>query len=172
MTEKNAIEKNKVLLIAASLRIGGAEKVAADIGFRADPQRYIVHYVVFGDEIGAYEPELEAHGCKIFHLPPPSDSYRAYLSGLKRLIRTYHYDVIHAHTMFNIGWAMLAGKLYGVPVRISHAHSALEEHCSMKVRLYEAVMRFLILTCATDYIACGVKAGHRFPSLSRISPCG
>ena len=150
-----------MLLIAASLRIGGAEKVAADIGLYADPQKYAVHYVVFGDDIGAYEPELEARGCKIFHLPQPADSYRAYMKNLKKLIRTYHYDVIHAHTMFNIGWAMLAGKLYGVPVRVSHAHSALEEHRSIKVRLYEAAMRFLILTCATDYIACGVKAGER-----------
>ena len=140
------MEKIKVLLVAASLRIGGAEKVAADIGFRADPQRYIVHYVVFGDEISAYEPKLEAHGCNISHLPPPSNSYCSYLSGLKRLIRTYHYDVIHAHTMFNIGWAMLAGKLYGVPVRVAHAHSALEEHRSLKARLYESAMRFLILT--------------------------
>ena len=151
----------KILSIAAKLNIGGAEKVAADIGLRADPQKYIVHYVVFGDEIGAYEPELEACGCKIFHLPSPSDSYRAYLSGLKRLIHTYHYDAIHAHTMFNIGWVMFAGKLYGVPVRVAHAHSALEEHRSLKARLYESAMRFLILTCATDYIACGVKAGHR-----------
>lgn len=151
----------KILSIAAKLNIGGAEKVAADIGFRADPQKYSVHYVVFGDEIGAYEPELEVCGCKVFHLLPPSDNYRAYLNGLKRLIRTYHYDVIHAHTMLNIGWAMLAGKLYGVPVRVAHAHSALEEHRSLKVRLYESAMRFLILTCATDYIACGVKAGHR-----------
>lgn len=161
MTKEKAMRRRKVLLIAASLRIGGAEKVAADIGLYADPQKYAVHYVVFGDDIGAYEPELEARGCKIFHLPQPADSYRAYMKNLKKLIRTYHYDVIHAHTMFNIGWAMLAGKLYGVPVRVSHAHSALEEHRSIKVRLYEAAMRFLILTCATDYIACGVKAGER-----------
>lgn len=161
MTKEKAMRRRKVLLIAASLRIGGAEKVAADIGLYADPQKYIIHYVVFGDDIGAYEPELEARGCKIFHLPQPSDSYRAYMKNLKKLICTYRYDVIHAHTMFNIGWAMLAGKLYGVPVRVSHAHSALEEHRSIKVRLYEAAMRFLILTCATDYIACGVKAGER-----------
>ena len=155
------IENKTVLIIAGSLRIGGAEKVAADIGLYADPQKYIIHYVVFGDDIGAYEPELEACGCKIFHLPQPSDSYRAYMKNLKKLICTYRYDVIHAHTMFNIGWAMFAGKLYGVPVRVSHAHSALEEHRSIKVRLYEAAMRLLILTCATDYIACGVKAGER-----------
>ena len=115
----------KILLISASLKIGGAEKVAADIGFRADPQRYEVHYVVFGDEIGAYEPELQAKGCKVFHLSQPSDGYHAYMKKLKVLINTYRYDVIHAHTMFNIGWAMLAGKLCGVPVRISHAHTAL-----------------------------------------------
>ena len=150
-----------ILLIAASLRIGGAEKVAADIGLYADPQKYVIHYVVFGDAVGAYEPELDARGCRIFHLPQPSEGYRAYLNNLKKLIRTYHYDVIHAHTMFNIGWAMLAGKLYGVPVRISHAHSALAEKRGVKMRLYEAAMRFLILTCATDYIACGVKAGQR-----------
>ena len=155
------MEKIKVLIVPSKLIIGGAEKVAADIGLYADPQKYIIHYVVFGDDVGAYEPELEAHGCKIFHLPQPADSYRAYMKNLKKLIRTYHYDVIHAHTMFNIGWAMLAGKLYGVPVRVSHAHSALEEHRSIKVRLYEAAMRFLILNCATDYIACGVKAGER-----------
>ena len=150
-----------VLIIAASLRIGGAEKVAADIGFYADPREYTVHYVVFGNEIGAYEPELEAHGCKVFHLPQPSENYRDYLKELKKLIRTYHYTIIHAHTMFNIGWAMLAGKLCGIPVRIAHAHSALAEKRGLKVRLYEAAMRFLILTCATNYIACGVKAGQR-----------
>lgn len=150
-----------VLVIAGQLHIGGAEKVAADIGFHADPAEYEVHYVVFGDEVGAYEPELETCGCKIFHIPQPSASFRGYLGHLKELIRTYHYDVIHAHTMFNIGWAMLAGRLWGVPVRVSHAHSALCERRGLKVRLYEAAMRCLILTCATELVACGVQAGER-----------
>lgn len=150
-----------VLVIAGQLHIGGAEKVAADIGFHAEAAKYEVHYVVFGDEVGAYEPELEACGCKIFHIPQPSASFRGYLGHLKKLIRTYHYDVIHAHTMFNIGWAMLAGRLWGVPVRVSHAHSALTERRGGKVRLYEAAMRCLILTCATDLVACGVQAGER-----------
>ena len=141
------------MILPSKLTIGGAEKVAADIGLHADRSKYEIHYVVFGDEIGAYEPELEACGCKIFHIPQPSESFAVYLKKLKHLIRTYHYDVIHAHTMFNIGWAMLAGKLYGVPVRISHAHSSLMEKCGVKVRLYETAMRFLILTCATSYVA-------------------
>ncbi len=155
------IRKESALIVAASLRIGGAEKVAADIGFYADPEKFTIHYVVFGDEVGAYEPELEARGCRIFHLPQPSESFCAYMKNLKKLIRTYNYDVIHAHTMFNIGWAMLAGRLYGVPVRVAHAHSALAEKRSVKVRLYEALMRSFILSCATDRVACGVSAGER-----------
>lgn len=151
----------KILIICAGLQLGGAEKVAADIGLYADSEKYEIHYVVFGDEVGAYEAELEERGCKIFHLPQPCEGYCAYIRNLRELIHTYHYDVIHAHTMFNIGWAMLAGRLYGVPVRVSHAHSALRERRSLKVRLYEAAMRTLILTCSTDLIACGVQAGER-----------
>ena len=151
----------RVLILPSQLKIGGAEKVAADIGFYADQTKYELHYVVFGEEVGAYESELEALGCKIFHIPHPSQSFNAYLKNLKELIKTYHYDVIHAHTMFNIGWAMLAGKLYGVPIRVSHAHSALSESRTLKVRVYEAFMRFLILSCATDYVACGIEAGER-----------
>lgn len=151
----------KILILPSKLNIGGAEKVAADIGFYADPEKYKIHYVVFGDEVGAYEPELLGCGCRVFHIPQPSDNFRAYLKNLKKLIRANHYDVIHAHTMFNIGWAMLAGRLYGVPVRISHAHSALREKRSLKVRIYEMVMRALILACSTDLVACGVQAGCR-----------
>ncbi len=151
----------KILIIASKLYIGGAEKVAADIGLYADSEKYEVHYVVFGGEVGAYEAELKEHGCKIFHMPQPSESYCAYLKNLKKLIQTYHYDAIHAHTMFNIGWAMLAGRLYGVPIRISHAHSALREKRGLKVRLYEAIMRVLILSCSTNLVACGVQAGER-----------
>lgn len=155
------MKKIKVLMIISKLYIGGAEKVAADIGFYADPARYEIHYLVFGDTVGAYEPELEAAGCVIHHLPEPAAGYLQYMKNLKRLILQYHYDVIHAHTMFNIGWAMLAGRLWGVPVRVAHAHSALADKRSLRVRLYEAAMRLLIRTCATDFVACGQRAGER-----------
>lgn len=153
--------KIKVLIISSKLHIGGAEKVAADIGFNADTNIFEIHYLVFGDKIGEYESELEKCGCKIIHIPEPSESFANYLKNLKKLIRKYRYSVIHAHTMFNIGWAMALGKLCGVPIRIAHAHSQLLEERSLKTRIYEAVMRFLILTCSTDLVSCGKAAGER-----------
>lgn len=151
----------KILIIAAQLRIGGAEKVARDIGLYADPDVYEFHYVVFGDTVGEFEQQLLARGCRVFHLAEPSDSYRKYLRDLLSLMREHHYHAVHAHTMFSCGWVMLAAKLCGVPVRITHSHSALINGRSLVKSVYEAVMRFLILTCSTDLVACGVKAGQR-----------
>ncbi len=149
-----------VLEIIGKLYIGGAEKVARDIGYYADPQKYQVDYVVFEDIVGAYEPELLEKGCRIFHLAPPASGYRAYMAALKKLIRENRYDVIHCHTMFSSGWPMLAGKLWGVPVRITHSHSirGFEKRGLLKT-IYEKTMRCVILACSTHCVGCGQKAG-------------
>ena len=135
-----------VLHIAAALRIGGAEKVTRDIGMFADLAKYENHYVVFGDEIGAYEQQLQEKGCTIFHLAEPSDSYPQFLKALWKVMKTHRYDSVHAHNMFNCGWTMLLAVCAGIPVRVAHSHSALDDGNSTVKRVYEAVMRFLILT--------------------------
>ena len=155
------MKRNKVLVVAAKLRIGGAEKVARDTALYAPPGKYEFHYLVFGDEVGAYERQLLENGCPVFHLAEPSDGYPRFLRELWKLMKTHRYDIVHAHNMFNCGWTMLAAACAGIPVRVTHAHSALDDGGGILKRVYEAVMRFLILTCATDLVACGVKAGCR-----------
>ena len=151
----------RILIIAASLKVGGAEKVARDICLRSDPNAYEFHYVVFGDEVGDYERDVVEHGGKVFHLESPAKSYRQYMKALKALMGKYRYHAVHAHTMFSCGWAMLASKKAGVPVRVTHAHSALDTGNRLDKKLYEKVMRRMILKNATDLVACGEKAGIR-----------
>lgn len=155
------MEKTRVLIIAASLKIGGAEKVARDIALYVSTDQYEFHYVVYGNEIGAYESQLLDRGCQIFHIPKPAESYSRYLHTLWKLIQKNQYHVVHAHNMFNCGLSMLVAARAGVPVRIAHAHSALKDGCGLIKRIYESTMRFLILRCATDIVACGVAAGQR-----------
>ena len=150
-----------ILQIAASLGIGGAEKVTRDIGLYPDSGEYETHYIVFGEKIGAYEQQLLDRGCKIFHVASPAENYAGYLRMLKGLMETYPYTAVHAHTMFNIGMVMWQAKRMGVPIRVAHSHSALDTRGGWKTKVYEAVMRCLILTCATDLVACGEKAGIR-----------
>ena len=151
----------RVLEIAASLRIGGAEKIAHDIGFYINSDFYQTDYIVFGDEIGEYEEELIKKGCNVYHLSQPSLSYINYLKELYRLIKCNGYKVVHAHTMFNSGWAMLIAKMCGVPVRISHSHSVDDQpDKSWLQKLYEKVMQLIIISFSTHYVGCGVKAGE------------
>ena len=151
----------KILLITASLRVGGAEKVAKDIGLYGSAAGFEIDYLVFGDAVGDYEPELIQRGCKVIHFPSPSANYVQYYKSLKKLIHENNYSVVHAHTMFNAGWAMLAARQEGVPIRIAHAHSALKDGRNYKKQAYEHVMRRLILCNATDLVACGDAAGIR-----------
>ena len=151
----------RILIIASKLTIGGAEKVCRDIALYADREKYAFDYVVFGDAVGAYESRVEAAGCRVFHLPEPSEGYPAHLRALNRLMKENRYHAVHVHTMFNCGWAMALAKLNGVPLRIAHSHSALVDGGGMVKKIYESVMRTLILTCSTDLVGCGVKAGQR-----------
>ena len=150
-----------ILQIAAHLTIGGAEKVARDIGMYANPEEYETHYVIFDEDIGDYGREVIEKGCKIFKFREPSEDYREYFRELKKLMAKYPYTAVHAHTMFSIGWVMLAAKQMNIPVRVSHAHSALIDGKSIVKSLYESVMRSLILAYSTDLVACGEKAGER-----------
>ncbi len=162
----------RVLIVAATLRIGGAEKVARDIGLCADPEQFEVHYLVFGDEIGDYEQELQEHGCNIIHMDAPKMGYVRFVKGLRRLMRQNRYTAVHAHTMFNIGLIMLAAWQEKVPIRIAHAHSALNDGGGMVKRVYEMAMRRLILWFATDLIACGQAAGDRLYGKKAFSKRG
>lgn len=155
------MKKKTILIIAAKLNIGGAEKVARDIALYANSEEYEFHYVIFGEEVGAYERQLLEKGCKVFHLEEPSVSYLRFISELLSLMKQNRYHAIHAHNMFNCGFSMLAAALMGVPVRIAHSHSALIDGNSFVKKVYEKMMRALILTCATDLVGCGIKAGQR-----------
>ena len=150
-----------VLIIIGKLIIGGAERVGRDIGYYADKKKYRIHYLVFEDDICAYEKELTDAGCIIHHMDPPSSGYVRYYRNLCELIKRQQIDIIHAHTMFNSGWAMLAGWQQRVPVRISHSHSIRgPEHRGFVKNLYEKTMRVMIRLFATDYVACGKGAGE------------
>lgn len=61
------MEKLKILIIAASLQIGGAEKVTRDIALMDTSGEFEYHYMVFGDGVGEYEPQLQTWGCRAMH---------------------------------------------------------------------------------------------------------
>lgn len=152
----------KVLVIIGSLKIGGQEKVGKEIGLHIDRDKYEIHYLVFDENKEAYEVELNKAGIQVFHFPEPSRGYIQYLKNLAELMKKNSYDIVHAHTMFNCGWAMLLAWYMKVPCRISHSHSIkmADHHYSILAKVYQFVMQNLIHIFGTEFIGCGKAAGE------------
>ena len=150
----------KVLVIAGGLQIGGAERIAANLAIYSPSNDFVFHYVVFEGYENVFGDEIEAGGGKVFTLPSPQQSYLRYGLALASLIRKYRYSVIHSHTQFNSGINLIVAKAMHVPVRIAHSHTTkTESTVSFFQKTYEKVMRCLIRSCATHFIACGYDAG-------------
>lgn len=151
----------KILIICAGLQLGGAEKVAADIGLYAPQKEFTFHYLTFKGFDNDYGAQIEQNGGTVFTWPSPACGYGQYLRRLDRLMKEQHYSAVHSHTMFSSGFPLLAAKWNRVPVRIAHSHTTkTETPVSVRQKIYERLMRQIIRFSATDFFACGVAAGE------------
>lgn len=150
----------EILEIVADLKIGGAQRVAANIAKYA-PADYHFTYVVFGKDVGEYESEILASGHRVIHLASPNKGRRQFFRELSLIMRERHYDVVHCHTMYSCGAVMQVAKMHHIPGRLSHSHTALDQvgdHSPWR-KSYKNLMRAMIRQFGTDYLACGQAAG-------------
>ena len=172
------MQQRNILILCTDLNIGGAQAVAANISKYA-PDHLRMTYLVFREQPGDYEPAILSRGDRVLHWPSPSAGLIRFFLRLLKLLRRERFDAVHCHTMFNCGPVMLAARLAGVPVRISHSHTIREERPGSPLRsIYRCFTRTLIRTCSSAYWACGREAGYTlygrnwFDRYGRIIPNG
>ncbi len=148
-----------ILIASANLKVGGAQRVAANIAKYA-PDDFQFFNQVFEDEGGEYQSIITAKGHKIGRTPAPQTSILRYIISTAKVIRKEQIDVVHSHNMYASGLLMFIAWFLGVPGRISHSHTSKDEVKPSFFRmLYKKYMRHLIRFFSTDYIACGFDAG-------------
>lgn len=151
----------RILIISAGIDIGGLEIFAVNISRYAPEDEFSFDYLVFEGNTQDQALEITKRGNRILTVQSPHDDYLGYLKTLGKIIDENQYDVVHSHTQFNSGLNMIVAKKHHVPIRIAHSHTtAHEKKESIKRRVYESFMRFLITKCSTDLCACGVDAGR------------
>jgi len=81
---------------------------------------------------------------------------RIFLGTIHILQHNGPYDVIHCHNYFESGICLLAAKLVGVPVRISHSHSSRfsSDAPNWRMRLYQSVLQYCIRKAAIVMLGC------------------
>lgn len=162
----------EILEICADLKIGGAQRVAANIAKYASDDNHFV-YAVFDPDVGDYEAEILNGGHEVVRFAPPRKR-RRFISEFTQLLRSKQFDVVHCHTMYSCGLVMLIAWLHRVPGRISHSHTALDQASGRSSwrTLYKGLMRELIWLFGTDYLACGRDAGEELYGKRRFSEKG
>ena len=154
--------KVKVLQVIGSLQVGGAETVAMNFFRYIDRNKFHFDYLVYGEEIGAYENEVYALGGRVLRVPSPKNGYFRFYKAVRKIMRDNGpYDIVHSHTLFNSGIIMYSAKAEKIPRRIAHAHT---DHSKLSLfwqkKVYNKFMRYLLLKYATDYCACANAAGR------------
>ena len=162
----------KILFVMYNaLDVGGIQNVMINI-VRALHKEYIFDALVLSDKEGYFDEEFLSYGGKIFknsfskNRKSILNRIQFYLRGnfiyksVKKVIEENGpYSAIHCHNSDEAGLALRAAKKCGVPIRISHAHTAFDSKYNLLAKLYIPFLRKLIYKNATDLIACSKKAG-------------
>ena len=154
------MNKSKVLHIVGGMDVGGTETMIMNI-YRKCSTEVEFHFVSYYSKKGYYDEEIISLGGKIINLEnPKSRGIIASLKDLISLMKNEKYQAVHCHTLFNCGIGVLAAKIAGVDIRISHAHTTMDEEKTFIRKVYITAMRFLINTFSTKRISCSLKAAQ------------
>lgn len=152
----------KILLVVGSMDRGGVETLLMNILRNINKSYIKLIFLCYKEKKYDYEDEIISLGSKIIVTPDVKEvGIIKHIQNLITIIKNESIDIVHAHTYFNSMFSMIAAKIAGVKIRITHSHNTQsEEFPSFAKRIYFRISKFLINTLATNYLACGQDAGR------------
>ena len=158
------MKKIKVLILTGTMHVGGIENQLMHLLRNADKEKFQIDFTSTMPD-AYYRSEIEALGGKFLLIPEMSHKNPLpYCKALYRIMKDGKYDIVHSHELFHSGIVLLIAKLAGVPGRFVHAHNWQDGNGDGKKRglvrtVYNTVMRWLILACSNQQLACSTLAG-------------
>lgn len=157
----------RVAQVMGMMNSGGVEAVV--MNYYRSIDRLKIQFDFFIDETCSFpqQAEIEQFGGR-YYFVPPYHRVIAYIRTLKKLFRQNDYSIVHAHINTVNILPLLAARLAGIPVRICHNHSTANWK-EWKKTLLKYLLRPFACVFATDYFACGERAGRWMYKDSRFN---
>lgn len=158
------MKKIRVLIVSGNMDVGGIENQLMHLLRNADKDKFQIDFTT-NMEHPFYEEEILSLGGKVIHIcNTEGKHFFRYCKELYNVLKG-NYDIVHSHELFHSGLVLLTAKLAGVKSRIVHAHNISDadendSHSSIVRKIYNFVMRKLILHYATQFCACSSPAGE------------
>ena len=152
----------KVLHVMAGMNRAGAETMIMNIYRNIDRTKIQFDFVVYSNEKQDYEDEITQLGGSVIHVPIKRGvaMVKSIVAIRKILKANGPYCAIHAATLFNSAYPMLASLFIPHIVRVVHSHSTRNTlNANLAGRIYESLSRFIINLIGQKFIACGEEAG-------------
>ncbi|MCR5689221.1 MAG: glycosyltransferase [Clostridiales bacterium] len=146
---------------------GGTEAVVFNYLRYADKSRYAIDFLIPGEDPGdELTRSLRSDGHELFFVPPRGRDPAGFSRGVKALLESKDYDIVHSHMDASGGPVLAAAKRAGVPVRIAHSHSTgsfIPQTDLLRREAHKAVLKesvFELRRCANVFAACSQEAGE------------
>ena len=164
----------RVLQVFTILNRGGAESMIMNYYRKIDRSKIQFDFLVHREEKGIFEDEIKSMGGRIFRAPSinPLNS-KAYYRFLNEFFKnSYPYKIIHSHLNTFSVFPLRIAKENNIPIRIAHAHIALEPlnmesildpRVSLINKIKNGVkynLRNKIHKSPNYLFSCGIKAGE------------
>ena len=155
------VRKVKILHVVGGMNVGGTETMLMNL-YRKLNTNVQFDFISYYDKDAYYDDEIRKLGGQVIKIDSPNKI--GMIKSIKNLCEVIKengpYNAVHAHTLFNCGVAMIAARLSGIKVRVSHAHTNLDNTKNIIRKIYVWCMRKTINLFSTDCIACSESAGR------------
>ncbi len=152
----------RVLQVVGGMNRAGAETFLMNVYRKLDKTKIQFDFLVYTQEKQDYEDEIVSLGGRVIHMSGQAGfAMIKSVKKIKQIIREYGpYIALHAHTLHNSAFAMLACKKFPSIKRITHSHSTHNTLSSNFIkRIYEKWTLKVIRKYSQYYLACGEEAG-------------
>jgi len=150
--------KINILFFELRHKVGGIEVFLYNLFQKIDKERFQFHFITSVAE-PAFEKEIKESGGIIYHIPS-SNHFFQYMDGIKRILKTEKFDIIHINknSACNIIPFYLAKK-YGCQAILAHAHNT-SPSTGRLTRLLHHMNKKYLLHCMDRGVACSTVAAQ------------
>lgn len=152
---------------------GGAENALMNYYRHIDRNKIQFDFLLTDIRKCDFEEEIVSLGGRVNRLPKLNiKNFKSYIKSIKEFFKNHpEYRIVHSHTSSKSVIPLYVAKHCGVPIRISHSHSAGSEQ-GVKGLIRDCLKPLLKIT-ANVYCSCGEQAaewlyGRRFAKKGKV----
>ena len=162
----------RVLNLFTILNRGGAETMCMNLYRHIDRTKVQFDFLVYHQERGIYEDEIESLGGHVFRIPDIHD-LRDHIKGAREFFAQHNeFAAVHNHMQSNGGFICREARRAGIDMVIYHSHAApvpiFSDGPEQAIkRLRNKMVNTLSLNNCSCYFACGEEAEKAIPKKYR-----